>query len=248
LISAALFVFVVAQVAVADNSAGPGATSSASVKKLTKQVKALKKRVAALEARPDKVGQVPATLPPSGSAGGVLSGTYPNPSFGDGVVTGGSGGPVLDGSLTSDDLAPSAVTSTQILDGTVTAGDLAPRQDLINPTLSNCATGVPWTNGPAFARDVSYWKDLFGVVHLEGAVGCTANATEGVALFQLPAGYRPPFSTGDVLRFGALGSGAALVQLAILGDGSGALVFDGPDSDTVDNYISLDGITFRAQP
>lgn len=160
--------------------------------------------------------------PSTGPAGGDLSGTYPNPQ-----------------------IKFDAVTSAEILDGSVTGADLAPRESVTNAVLGNCVGATPWTGGPGFAGDPGYWKDRSGVVHLQGAVSCGGNATEGGAIFTLPAGYRPAFQDG-VVRFGALGGGVTLVQVAVLDDNSGAVVYDGPDGTAIDDYISLDGISFRA--
>ena len=73
-LAVALLVFVVVQVALAGTS-DRGATKSGSV---TKQIKKLKQRVAALEA---SSGGTPTSLPPSGPAGGDLTGSYPAPSL-----------------------------------------------------------------------------------------------------------------------------------------------------------------------
>jgi hypothetical protein len=58
-----------------------------------------------------KLSGAPASLPPSGSAGGSLSGSYPNPGLGTGAVANGN-------------LAGDAVTTEKILDGTVSSADV----------------------------------------------------------------------------------------------------------------------------
>lgn len=168
---------------------------------------------------PGAAGQPGPPGPSTGAAGGDLTGSYPDPQIAEGAVNG-----------------------AKIADGAVTSADLAPTEAVHAATLKECVGATKWTGAPGFAQQPVYWKDPTGMVHLQGAVGCSGDATEGSTIFSLPAGYQPE---GGVVRFGALGGGAVLVQIGILDDGSGNVVYDGPNGTTIDDIISLDGITFR---
>ena len=59
----------------------------------------------------------------------------------------------------------------------------ATQEAVTAPTLLNS-----WVNYGAGVQTAGYYKDKFGIVHLQGAV---KDGTIGLAAFSLPVGYRP---------------------------------------------------------
>jgi len=105
-VASALLALLVMPIAFAGAADGPQATTSANAN-LKKQLKGLKQRVAALEGK-----QAPTTLPPSGPAGGDLTGAYPNPL-------------IKPTAITTEKLAPNAVTEAKIADNAVNTSEIA---------------------------------------------------------------------------------------------------------------------------
>jgi hypothetical protein len=142
-----------------------------------------------------------------------------------------------------DTLPGGGLHSADIANGSIGAADLAPSEAPQTPTLLNCQGSTPWIAAD-FDTPPHYWIDNADIVHFEGAVSCPGDASPGGAIFQMPDKYMP---AQGVVRFGVLGSGQSLAQVAVVRNGS-YVAFDGGSSFATDNYVSLDGITYRAGP
>jgi hypothetical protein len=143
-----------------------------------------------------------------------------------------------------DTLAGGGLRSQDIANGSIGSADLAPSEAPQTPTLLNCQGSTAWTEGD-FDTPPHYWIDNADIVHFEGSVSCAGDASPGGAIFQLPDKYTPAQS---VVRFGVLGSGLSLAQVAVVKTGSYVAFDGGTNGSVTDNYLSLDGITYRAGP
>lgn len=144
--------------------AGAAGSSKANAQ-VNKQLKVLKQRIAALEAR-----QTPATLPPSGPAGGDLNGSYPNPLIKPNAITTGKLAPKA---VTEPKIADFAVTTEKIEVGAVTSLKLADGSVFGNRLMDGAVTSAKIADGDIKAVDMG--ADSVGAIALKGEVATVGN-------------------------------------------------------------------------
>ncbi|MDQ1538990.1 MAG: hypothetical protein QOE58_3383 [Actinomycetota bacterium] len=185
---------------------------------------------------------------PTGAASGDLTGTYPAPTIAPNAVN-------------SAKVADNTLTGADIQNGSVAAADLAatPSQTVAAYPVGAAnacpaQTGIfcgdsdgdpwPWENyGTSTDEGATFFKDLSGVVHLQGLVRCWGAADfcgNSPVIFYLPAGHRPAKN----LVFGTDSTGSKHSRISIYPDGG--VRWTAANGDSVSGYLSLSGITFRA--
>ena len=105
-------------------------------------------------------------------------------------------------------------------------------------TAGNPAFNTGWGNATVNFQRVGFWKDQFGVVHLQGnAVRSSGTATD---IFVLPAGYRPNHFENFAV-YGNMGTAAGIAITGPSDASPGAIRLVAGDA----TFIGLGGVTFR---
>lgn len=122
--------------------------------------------------------------------------------------------------------------------GTIAINDLLAEisnlGDWTAPTLQNS-----WVNFDNGYAPVGYWKDINGTVHLRGLIK-GGNTNSGTILFTLPSGYRPAYNESFSVYQYDTGISTGAIDISP----TGQVILRVPTNST---YISLSGITFRAE-
>lgn len=162
-------------------------------------------------------GLIPTTLPPSGTAGGDLTGSYPNPTVGAGMIT-------------TTKLADNSITTLKIADGSVTSSKLA--AGLIPTSLppNGAAGGDLNGNYPNPTVNKIQGVGISVTAPTTGQV-LTFNGTQWIASTPGSSGLSLPYSS--VVN-------SALNLLSITNSGTGAGL-EGINSSTSSNVSGIIG-------
>ena len=203
---------------------------------------------ATIQANKLAAGTIPTTLPPSGSAGGDLAGTYPNPAIKSSVaLTGAPTAPTPTAGTNTTQLATTAFVKAAIdaliagapgaLDTLAELAAAMQNEQSLSATFTSSLAGKAAINGANVAgADLAAWKTLLGLGALaylgtvdaaqigDGAVTTAKLADSGVTLAKLQT------LAGQKLIGNPTGASAAAREVGIgigLGFSGGNLVVTG---------------------
>jgi hypothetical protein len=140
----------------------------------------------------------PTTLPPSGAAGGDLSGTYPNPTIAANAITGAE---ITDASVALADLAADSVNGSKIANGSVALADLA----------TGSVDSSKIVDGSVALADLAADAVDSGKV-ADGTIAAADLASEAASLAKVSAGAMTSVSTNI-----GIGTSTPAAKLDVLG-------------------------------
>jgi hypothetical protein len=162
----------VAGAADATQSANPAGKA---VKQLKKQVRALQQQASALQRQIATLeGQNGTPRPPSGPAGGDLTGSYPNPLVKPNAI---GTGELADAAVTTPKLADNAVTTAKVADNAITTDKIAAGAVTTPKIADNAITTGKIGDFSVETQDLGF--DSVGSLALKGV---TAVVGEGVSV------------------------------------------------------------------